>query len=178
VARPHATAVAHPARAYGPSAIRESTRQHLFTLLDACVSSWRRAMLIISVSFRFQLMIPEGNPRESTSLGFRFWVTVLRFRFWVRGKNRRLRSGPGKFPPLDIGSLPESNPPRCGIPESLPWPWVQRVLGGTREHSGSCLHFTRELVFRIFPWSSQFGAFLEDSEKSLCGFLVPRRTCG
>ena len=32
------------------------------TLLDVCVSSMRRAMLIFSVSFKLWRMIPEGNP--------------------------------------------------------------------------------------------------------------------
>ena len=34
----------------------------LGTLLDLCVSSLRRAMLIFSVPFQFYRMIPEGNP--------------------------------------------------------------------------------------------------------------------
>ena len=35
------------------------------TLLDLCVSSLRRAMLIFSVLFQFYRMIPEGNPLGS-----------------------------------------------------------------------------------------------------------------
>ena len=35
----------------------------LFTLLDLCVSPCAGAMLILSVSFQFQRMIPEGNPK-------------------------------------------------------------------------------------------------------------------
>ena len=39
----------------------------LFTLLDVCVSSVRRGHAIFSVSFRFERMIPKGNPIEQAS---------------------------------------------------------------------------------------------------------------